>query len=271
MTKAKLIAALVKAALAIPHQLAPGETAEEREARVQTIAEANATAALAFANGKGWTAFELGLAVTVLQGNESGGFDRRVHAGEEHPIWTQDKGLARCLGQIHETKDQKGNPAGPVPRAVWEKLAGLGLESTELCARVTTQVLVSHANQCGVFLGRRASRNLVAQAFASYGYGGKCKPEDREWKRADQWVSLLGKFGEKPDVPGYHRLPMVKIPEEARDWAQVRIAMLQPQDKVGDLFDVQGPNGQKSGRFKVRLERHAEGKIGFSVFEKDEP
>lgn len=194
MTREHLVAALLKAALAIPHSLAPGETAEERQARVEQIAQANASAALAYANGKGWTAFELGLAVTVLQGNESGGFDKRVHAGEEHPIWTQDKGLARCLGQLHETKDDKGNPAGPVPRSTWEKLAGLGLESTELCARVTTQVLVSHANQCGVFLGRRAQRNLIAQAYASYHFGGKCIPSDSEWKRADQWQALLAKY-----------------------------------------------------------------------------
>jgi len=268
MTRAKLIVALAKAALAIPHALAPGETKEEFEARIQQIAETDADAALAHANGKGWTAFELGLSVVVLQGNESGGFDKRVHAGEQHPVWDQDKGLARCLGQLHETKDQKGNPAGPVPRSVWEKLAGLDLDSTALCARVTTQMLVSHANQCGVFLGRRANKGLVAQAFASYAYGGKCIPEDREWKRAQQWEALLGRFGEKPDVPGYHRLPLSHLPPAVQHCANVMKAMLQPQDKPGDLFCCD-PMTQTGDRYKVRLERHAEGKIGFSAFQKD--
>ena len=262
MTKAKLVAALLKAALALPHGLAPGETAEDREARIQTIVEANATAALAYANGKGWSALELGLAVTVLEGNESGGFDRRVHAGEEHPRWTQDHGLARCLGQLHETK-----AVGPVPRAVWERLAGLDVDSTELCARVTTEVLVAHANQCGVFLGRRANRDLVARAFASYAYGGKCIPEDRELRRAAQWQTLLVKFGEKPDVPGYHR---IAAGPEVSECARVMIGLLGPKDKIGDLFDCGGIlQTDDRDHYKVRLERHAEGKIGFSAFERD--
>lgn len=275
MTKETAVAALFKVAQAIPHLLAPDETHEQWDERVHMIVEENYEAAGKFADGKGWTRFELASAVTVKQGNESGGFDRRVHAGEVHPVWTQDKGLARCLGQLHETKDQRGNPAGPVPRAVWDKIAGLDLESTALCAHVTTAVLVSHAKQCGVFLGRRASRQLVAQAFASYAYGGKCVPEEREWKQALQWETLMMKFGPAPDLLGYHCVPLGSVPEDVRKQAQELVALMavgweqsggrRIYPKVGETYST-NPNGD----FKMRLERHAEGKVGVSVFALDE-
>jgi hypothetical protein len=256
---------LFNAIMAMPHAHAPDETAEERIERFHVIAESNAKAALALANGKGWSAWELGLAVTVLQGRESGGFDRRIHAGEEHPVWTQDHGLARCMGQIHATVE-----SGPVPLEVWNRLAGLDVDSTELCARVTAQLLVSYARQCGVYLGHRANRNIVAQAFAGYGSGGKCTPSDEMWGRADQWVALSAKYGPKPDVPGYKRLPTSHLPDEVKECARVMISMLQQQDKIGDLFSCGGiTHGDPSDdRFKVRLERHVEGKIGFSAFER---
>src|SRR5574341_81384 len=264
MTKlAALAMMLFNAIMSMPHSHAPGETTEERVERYHLIAEANAKAGLAYANGKGWTAWELALAVTVLQGNESGGFDKRVHAGEEHPVYTQDKGLAKCMGQIHETKDQKGNPWGPVPRQVWEKLAGLDVDSTELCARVTAQLLVSYAGQCGVFLGTRANRNVIAQTFASYGSGGKCVPGDREWKRADQWVALSAKYGPRPDLPGYHRVPLVKLPEEVRLAAKDVLYTIHTDEKPGKVFfTFGGLYGIPDDKYRYRLEHHAEGKIG---------
>lgn len=269
MTKlAALATMLFNAIMAMPHAHAPGETTEERVERYHLIAESNAKAALALANGKGWTAWELGLLVTVIQGNESGGFDKRVHAGEEHPIYTQDKGLARCMSQIHETKDEKGNPWGPVPRGTWEKLAGLDVDSTELCARVTAQLIVSYAGQCGVYLGRRADRNVVAQTLAGYGYGGKCVPGDREWKRADQWLALSTKYGPKPDVPGFRRVPEGKVPEGVRQFASDVIETLPAKVAIGVVYEVPASSGVEASRWKVRLERHAGGKIGFSAFER---
>jgi hypothetical protein len=264
LTMSKLAAALVLAAQAIPHSYAPGEVKEQRDERVELIAGAAWKAAGAYADGKGWSRFEVALATVVLEGNESGGFDLRVHAGAVHPIWTQDHGLARCLAQIHETKDQKGNPWGPVPRAIWEKLAGLDEDATELCARVATELLISHAKQCGVYLGRRATKQAVAQAFASYGTGGHCKPDDEDYKRAAQWEALLVKYGNKPDVPGFRRVLPREIPDEIKRHAEEVAATISRRERgPGDSVVVSDSGGRQ---WTLLVERHAEGKIGVSAF-----
>lgn len=247
----------------MPHSYAPGEVKEERDVRVELIAHAAWKAAGAFADGKGWSRFELALATVTIEGNESGGFDLRVHAGLQHPIWTQDHGLARCLAQIHETTD----PRGPVPRAVWEKLAGTDVEATELCAQKATELLVRHAKQCGVYLGRRATKEGVAQAFASYGTGGHCKPDDEDYKRAAQWEAMLIKYGNKPDVPGFRRALPAEIPAEVkRHAAEVAATINRRQRGPGDSVVVSDEQGRQ---WTLLVERHAEGKIGVSAFVKN--
>lgn len=259
------VAALYALAQAIPHRLAPGETAEERDARVHQIVEENYEAAAPYASGKGWTRFGLAAAVTVLEGNESGGFDRRVHAGEKHPVWSQDNGLAHCLAQLHETI-----ATGPVPHDVWVRLAGLDVESTALCAKVATAVLVSYAKQCGVFLGHRETRWAVARAFAGYHYGGKCVPEDMEERRAAQWEKLVFEHGPRPDVPGFRRVAEGGVPGGVRRFAEEAIAALAPGDAPGVVLEVTADHDVEPRRWKVRLERHAGGKVGFSAFEREE-
>ncbi len=249
------VAALFRAAEAIPHLLAPGETPQEWAERVQMIVQANYGAAAEYANGQGWTRFEIALADTVLEGNETR-FDRRIHAGEKHPIWTQDDGLATCLGQHHESKN--------VPREEWQRLAGLGLEATERCARATTMVLVSQAKQCGVFLGRRASKGAVAAAFAGYGSGGNCSPSEEMSRRGAEWERLMGKFGpkQKPDVPGFRRALPQEIPQKVRDEA---FSLKESEDfRVGLVRRMAFGDPPRTWAFKV--EKHAEGKIGVSVF-----
>lgn len=257
MTKATAVAALFKAAQAIPHLLAPGETVEEWNERVHMIVEQNYEAAGDYANGKGWTRFELAIATTVLEGNETR-FDRRIHAGEKHPIWTQDDGLATCLGQHHVSK--------AIPAEDWARLAGLGLDATARCARATTMMLVSHAKQCGVFIGQRASKNAVAKAMASYGSGGKCTPNDEMWRRGSEWEKLMGKFGPLPDMPGYHRARTGEVPQSVADVAReyLELADKEHLNTVHALPEFAGGE-----RFKIRIERHAGGKIGVSIFMKD--
>jgi hypothetical protein len=257
------VQALFKIASAIPHLLAPGETQDEWDERVEMIVTSNYEAAAPYATGKGWTRFEIAAATTVLEGNETR-FDKRIHAGEKHPIWTQDDGMATCLGQHHVSKS--------IPPEKWAALAGLGLDATNRCAQATTMMLVQHARQCGVFIGQRASKNAVAQAFASYGSGGKCAPNDDMWARGAEWEKLMFKFGPKPDVPGHHRVPLNGVPAEVREEAARLVAVFEhgwadgTRPKIGEVFGV-----NPDGVYKMRLERHAGGKIGVSVFAEDSP
>jgi hypothetical protein len=253
-----LAAGLVAAALAIPHSLAPGETKEDRDPRVVRIAESAWEAAAPFADGRGWTRFETALATIVLQGNESGGFDLRIHAGEVHPIWTQDHGLARCLGQHHVSL--------LVPAEDWARLAGVDEDATLRCARATTKVLLAHAKLCGVYLGRHATREAIAQTFAAYGSGGHCKPDDEDYRRAKQWESYMAKYGDKPDVPGYRRARPEEVPRVVKDVAKEYLA-LADREHLGTLRAA--PEFAGGERFKIRIERHAEGKIGVSIFVKE--
>jgi len=263
MSKAIAIAALFKAAQEIPHLLAPGETVDEWNDRVHMIVEQNYEAAGPYADGKGWSRFEIALATTDLMGNETR-FDRRIHAGEKHPDWDQDKGLAKCLGQHHVSR--------AIPRAQWERLPGLDVDATLRCAIATTMQLVSQAKQCGVFLGRHASKDAVAQAFAAYATGGHCKPGERDWSRALEWEKLMGKFGPKykADVPGYRRAKPGEIPEPVKKQAEEFIAWVGQEPtavKIGDTVNLSFDN--VPFRWKLRFERHAEGKVGVSVFVED--
>ncbi len=90
-----------------------------------------------------------------------------IHAGIEHPVWHQDKGLARCLGQLH---------VGLVPKREWQVLAGLDEQSTKLCALWTARALTRMALHCGK--GKRNAdkvEDLLLPMFSAMG-GGGCSP-----------------------------------------------------------------------------------------------
>jgi hypothetical protein len=67
-------------------------------------------------------------------------FAYEVHGGWRHPVWHQDHGRARCLGQ-HQA-------SGVMPRARWRKLAGVDLAASMRCARATAEALARMRPSC---------------------------------------------------------------------------------------------------------------------------
>jgi hypothetical protein len=196
MKLSTLTAWLLAEALRLGAATSPGETPDEQRARLGTIAGAIATAARDAADGQGWTASELAGWVLVLWKEESQ-FDLRVHAGIPHPVWSSDEGRAACMGQIHKSRI--------VPPEEWAVLSGTSEERTLQCARATLRVCIAQAKQCGVYLRRQASKLGVAETFAAYGSGGKCKPDERAWFRAERWAKVMSSRPDRSPVPGYRR------------------------------------------------------------------
>jgi hypothetical protein len=109
-------------------------------------------------------------------------FDVRVHAGEKHPVWTQDDGKAMCLGQIHVS--------GIVPESEWRTLAGTDLAATRRCARATMRLLIAHQRHCDART-KVPTPQAIARVFASYGTGGQCTPTKRSLERAGRWARTV--------------------------------------------------------------------------------
>lgn len=105
------------------------------------------------------------LAVAVLaHWYEESRFALEVHEGIEHPVWTQDKGRARCLGQLH---------VGLVPEYEWQRLAGLDEAATRRCALWTARALTRMAGYCR---GKRTKlQDVLVPMFSGLG-GGGCSP-----------------------------------------------------------------------------------------------
>lgn len=242
--------------LKLPKSRAPGETKEEFEARVQEVSVALVQESRQFADGKGWSLTELAAAAGVIWQAETL-FDRRIQVGQEHPVWNQDHGLARCGMQLHVS--------GIVPQDVWEKLVGEGKDAVHLCAQYGLRVVIAQAKQCGVYFGQRADRRRVAWMFASYGTGGNCTPRDSSWSRADRWVRIMASRPdhEKKAHPGFRRVAPGEVPSPIKTAADGIVAAIGKQADV-----VPGYERRESvdGRlFALVVERHAEGKIGVSV------
>ncbi len=177
---------LLAAALSLPAPWTktPVETPEQYQARLDTIAKA-----IAIEAPNKLTA----VTVLVVWYDESR-FDRRIHAGEEHPIWTQDVGRARCLGQLHVS--------GLVPRAQWERLVGLDIDATRRCARATVRVLLAQRRLC-----RARGTPGLAQTLAAYASGVTCRPDARSRKAAIRLAA--GCSGSSVGMGrGYHREAM---------------------------------------------------------------
>lgn len=104
-----------------------------------------------------------------------------IHAGLEHPVWHQDKGRARCMGQLH---------VGLVPQQDWEGLAGLDEEATERCALWTARALTRMALYCG--RGRRGAdrlQDVLVPMFSAMG-GGGCAPTVAGRAKAARFAKL---------------------------------------------------------------------------------
>lgn len=242
--------------LKLPRSRAPNETREELEARVQEISVALVQEARQFSDGKGWSLTELAAAGGVIWQGETL-FDRRIQAGEEHPIWNQDHGLARCGMQLHVS--------GIVPQDIWEKLVGEGKDAVHLCAQYGLRVVISQAKQCGVYFGQRADRRRIAWMLASYASGGKCAPGEREWGRADRWLKMMASRPdhEKKEHPGFRRVAPSDVPNPIKTAADGIVAAI---GKQADVVPGYERHESVDGRlFALVVERHAEGKIGVSV------
>lgn len=151
---------LLKAALAQPAPWYPPtveapESPPEYRARLGVLTRAVALETAA--PPRGWNRTELAFAVLGNWYQESR-FAFEVHAGGEHPVWDQDVGRARCLGQIHESRR--------FPGPVWRGLAGTTLEATRRCARATIELMAGIERACGY-----AGPQRVALVLTTYGTG----------------------------------------------------------------------------------------------------
>ena len=120
------------------------ETIDQYKSRLETISEAIVieSAIESTPNNSSrlwyWNTESLALAVLVTWYYESR-FDYRIHAGLRHPRYNQDRGRARCLGQIH---------VGIVDRPSWIRLVGTDIQSTRRCANATIKVLSRWFYRC---------------------------------------------------------------------------------------------------------------------------
>jgi hypothetical protein len=249
----KLAAWLYATAEKLPHSAAPGEEREQYKQRLDGMTTSLAVATKPYADGRAWTASELSLAMLMLWHGETL-FDQRIHAGVEHPKWTQDAGKARCLGQIHISQ--------LVPEEEWNRLVGTSEGATQLCADATARIWVAMARQCGVWSGQRAERTKVAKVFAAYATGGNCTPGERDWARADKWNAAIALRPDRGPVKGYRRAMPSEFSPEA-------VSLVAGLNAVSSEFKIGTKEKTSDGRFLALVENHAQGKIGVSVFVKE--
>lgn len=187
-------AEILEWALAYPHArtgpLAPPEAGDEREARLRGIARAALQVAQK-PTSREWRGVSEGgvrpqrrdmrraYALLVLTAGESGAWDPRVHAGLDHPVWHQDHGRARCLGQLHQNRR--------LTPERWSALAGLDEEATERCLSETLRLLDFAVRYCRVTYDEPG----LALAYAAYGNGGRCVATQESRRRARLFARAL--------------------------------------------------------------------------------
>jgi hypothetical protein len=156
------------------------ETASQYQERLQTISTAIATEAEAAEDWR-WDATSLAAATLVTWYSESG-FALEVHSGTRTSRYGEDNGKARCFGQLHQT--------GYVPKAEWNSLTGIDLDSTRRCARATMRVLTAQGNRCGM-KPNKPNMWSVARMQAAYGSGNSCAPTKASTARARRWSKVM--------------------------------------------------------------------------------
>jgi hypothetical protein len=160
---------LMRAALTMPRPHDPGETETQYRDRLRTIVDSI-----------GDEAPSRKMAFTVLVTWESESrFDRRVHAGLPHPVWTSDHGRARCLAQIQQSSLTPD----------WSELAGTDGVSTRRCARATVRILLAQTRLC-----RSRGETSLAGILAAYGSGRSCEPTPETSVRAARAEALMRRF-----------------------------------------------------------------------------
>lgn len=250
---------LLEIARKMPHSAAPGETHEQYLERLNGMTKAVAISMKPYSNAQGWTTTELGLMVLEVWNAETL-FDQRIHAGLDHPKWTQDSGRAKCMGQIHVSV--------LVPQEEWEKTVGTDEGATQLCADATARVLVAQARNCGVWAGQRADRNKVAKVFAAYASGGACVPTERDYARADKWNSFIARRPDRSPIRGYHRAGPKEIPQDILSSARGIASEIGKYPEIVPGFK-RTEYGNDGRSFVSLVEKHADKRIGVSVFVED--
>jgi len=160
------------------------ETPEEYRARMDVIAQAIAIEAEA---AEGWRSDTTSLAAaTLVTWYAESGFALEVHNGSGRSRYGEDQGKARCFGQLHQT--------GYVPKAEWQKLTGVDLESTRRCARATMRVLTAQANRCGMKPNKPDNSWVMARMWAGYMTGNTCNSIKASRMRARRWNQVMGQM-----------------------------------------------------------------------------
>ena len=175
--KELLLAAIVQWA---PPWYPPGKNPElpdQYRARLDTIAQAVAIEAAQVKKTR-LDKRALAAATLVIWYGETR-FSHGVHV-KGVSRWGQDRGKARCMGQIHVS--------GLVPKKEWDLLVGGDLEATRRCARATLRVLAAQSRYCGV---RRPTEAGIAKVISAYGTGKGCRTTDQGKKRARRWARLM--------------------------------------------------------------------------------
>lgn len=118
---------------------------------------------------------------------EESRFALEVHAGTEHPVWTQDVGRATCLGQLH---------VGLVPSNDWARLAGTDLEATKLCARWSARALTRMALYCSGKNGK-TFQDIVLPMFSGLS-GAGCAPTLSARNKVARFAKIWNAMGRAP-------------------------------------------------------------------------
>jgi len=171
-----LVTAILAALLSLPPSSTP-ESVQDRSARLGTVAEAIDSVARSPEEA----------AALIVIGYEESRLDPLVHAGLPHPIWTQDRGRARSLWQLHRSGLVRD----------WDTIAGTDLDATTRAARDALRVLRSAAYLCN-----RSSLLTVSdaeRAIAAYGNGsGNCRPTVASRHRAQMWERIRRRLWAAP-------------------------------------------------------------------------
>jgi hypothetical protein len=156
------------------------ETDEQRSARLGLIAQA--VDAVSAESPKAWGAL-IGRAVVLAVMDRESHFDPIIHAGGVHPVWHQDRGRAKCLGQIHRTA--AGNR--------WSTLAGADYAATERCAREILRQL-ARARWCATPRDGDGQITPWVRVFSAYGSGAGCAETPAGRAKAARFSQFLAEL-----------------------------------------------------------------------------
>lgn len=172
----------------------PGGGPETREQRTQRWAMASDTMVQSGGSGitKFWPQDNVALIATIFRYESA--LDYHVHGGEPSPIGSQDKGKARCLGQIQQSR--------LLTKKEWVGLAGRDRAATRRCADMVLRVMWYHAKRCkmrqeipGSIRWRAMLTDVEARVlFTAYGTGITCGASGKHSGRARLFGQIRGRL-----------------------------------------------------------------------------